>query len=148
MIERALTGSKRYWIWIGILFVLSAVGLITYLVERLSGAESAGLSRDVSWGLFIANYTFFVGVAASAVMVVLPCYVHNYKEFGRIAVFGEFLAVAAITIAGLFIFVDVGQPLRSLNILLHPTPGSPLFWNTIILPVYMALNVIISLGSI
>ncbi len=146
MIERALTGSKRYWVWIGILCVLSAVGLMTYLVERLSGAESLGLSREVSWGLFIGNYTFFVGVAASAVMVVLPYYVHNNKEFARIAVFGEFLAVAAIAIAGLFIFVDVGQPLRSLNILLHPTPRSPLFWNTIILPVYMTLNLLIAWG--
>ena len=148
MIERALSGSKRYWGWIGILFVLSAFGTLTYLVQRFSGAESTGLSRDVSWGLFIANYTFFVGVAASAVMVVLPYYIHDYKEFGRIAVFGEFLAVAAIAIAGLFIFVDVGRPLRSLNLLLHPTPGSPLFWNTIILPVYMLLNLLIAWGTL
>jgi molybdopterin-containing oxidoreductase family membrane subunit len=148
MIERALSGSKRYWGWIGILFGLSVIGTLTYLVQRFSGAESTGLSRDVSWGLFIANYTFFVGVAASAVMVVLPYYIHDYKEFGRIAVFGEFLAVAAIAIAGLFIFVDVGQPLRSLNLLLHPTPGSPLFWNTIILPVYMLLNLLIAWGAL
>jgi molybdopterin-containing oxidoreductase family membrane subunit len=148
MIERALRGSKRYWGWIGVLIVLSAIGTLTYLVQRFSGAESTGLSRDVSWGLFIANYTFFVGVAASAVMVVLPYYVHDYKEFGRIAVFGEFLAVAAIAMAGLFIFVDVGQPLRSFNLLLHPTPGSPLFWNTIILPVYMVLNVLIARGAL
>ena len=148
MIERALSGSKRYWGWIGILFGLSVIGTLTYLVQRFSGAESTGLSRDVSWGLFIANYTFFVGVAASAVMVVLPYYIHDYKEFGRIAVFGEFLAVAAIAIAGLFIFVDVGQPLRSLNLLLHPTPGSPLFWNTTILPVYMLLNLLIAWGAL
>jgi Ni/Fe-hydrogenase subunit HybB-like protein len=148
MIERALSGSKRYWGWIAILFGFSAIGTFTYLVQRFSGAESTGLSRDVSWGLFIANYTFFVGVAASAVMVVLPYYIHDYKEFSRIAVFGEFLAVAAIAIAGLFIFVDVGQPVRSLNLLLHPTPGSPLFWNTIILPVYMLLNLLIAWGTL
>jgi Ni/Fe-hydrogenase subunit HybB-like protein len=130
------------------LIVLSAIGSLTYLVQRFSGTEVTGLSRDVSWGLFIANYTFFVGVAASAVMVVLPYYVHDYKAFGRIDVFGEFLAVAAIAIAGLFIFVDVGQPLRSFNLLLHPSPGSPLFWNTIILPVYMALNVLIAWGAL
>jgi Ni/Fe-hydrogenase subunit HybB-like protein len=148
MIERALSGSKRYWGWIGILLGLSVIGTLTYLVQRFSGAESTGLSRDVSWGLFIANYTFFVGVAASAVMVVLPYYIHDYKEFARITVFGEFLAVAAIAIAGLFIFVDVGQPVRSFNLLLHPTPGSPLFWNTIILPVYMMLNLLIAWGTL
>lgn len=30
------------------------------------------MSRDVSWGLYIAQFTFLVGVAASAVMLVYP----------------------------------------------------------------------------
>ena len=47
-----------------------------------------GLSRDVSWGLYVAQFTFFVGVAASAVVVVLPYYLHDYREFGRLTILG------------------------------------------------------------
>ena len=68
------------------------------------------MSRDVTWGLYIAQFTFLVGVAASAVMVVLPYYLHNYKAFGKMVILGEFLAVSAVLMCMLFIFVDLGQP--------------------------------------
>ncbi|MCK7466760.1 MAG: polysulfide reductase NrfD [Desulfosudis oleivorans] len=58
------------------------------------GLGITGMSRDVSWGFYIAQFTFLVGVAASAVMVVLPYYLHDYKTFGRITILGEFLAIA------------------------------------------------------
>ncbi|MBM3333637.1 polysulfide reductase NrfD, partial [Candidatus Sumerlaeota bacterium] len=102
-----------------------------------------GMSRDVIWGFYIAQFTFLVGVAASAVMVVLPYYLHNYKEFGRITILGEFLAVAAVTMCMLNIFVDMGQPLRAMNIVLHPTPNSVMFWDMIALTGYLLLNVVI-----
>ena len=81
------------------------------------------MSRDVTWGLYIAQFTFFVGVAASAVTVVLPYYLHDYQVFGKITILGEFLAIAAVTMCFLFIFVDMGQPTRVLNVLWHPAPG-------------------------
>lgn len=143
MIEKALTGSKRYWGWIGSLIGVSGIGLIFYLAQWFSGSEMTGMSRDVSWGLSIANYTFLVGVAASAVMVVLPYYLHDYKAFGAVTALGEFLAVVAIAMSILFIFVDLGQPFRAFNILFYPTPNSPFFWNMVILPAYLLFNLVI-----
>ena len=90
------------------------------------------MSRDVTWGLYIAQFTFLVGVAASAVMVVLPYYLHDYKAFGRITILGEFLAISAVTMCMLFIFVDMGQPARVLNVLLYPTPNSMMFWDMVV----------------
>jgi hypothetical protein len=78
------------------------------------GLGNTGMSRDVSWGLYIAQFTFLVGVAASAVMLVLPYYLHYYKAFGKITVLGEFLAVAADVMCILFVFVDLGRPARVL----------------------------------
>ncbi|MBW1840344.1 MAG: polysulfide reductase NrfD [Deltaproteobacteria bacterium] len=101
------------------------------------------MSRDVSWGFYIAQFTFLVGVAASAVMVVLPYYLHNYKAFGRVTILGEFLAVASVTMCVLFIFVDLGQPTRVLNVMLYPTPNSVLFWDMIVLNGYLFLNILV-----
>ena len=100
------------------------------------------MSRDVSWGLYIAQFTFLVGIAASAVMLVLPYYLHDYKAFGKITVLGEFLAVAAVIMCVLFIFVDLGQPSRVMNVLLHPAPSSILFWDMIVLTGYLLINII------
>jgi len=144
MIEKALVGSRRYWLWVSALLVLIAIGGAFYLRQLSYGLGLTGLTRDVTWGLYIAQFTFFVGVAASAVMVVLPYYLHDYKQFGKITILGELLAVAAVTMCMLFIFVDMGQPARVLNVLLHPAPQSIMFWDMISLNGYLLLNAVIA----
>src|SRR5512141_669116 len=144
MLEKALTGSRRWWTLVALLACLAAAGFATYLHQLSVGLGITGLSRDVPWGFYIAQFTFLVGVAASAVMVVLPYYLHHYKAFGRLAILGEFLAISAVTMCLLFVFVDVGQPRRALNLILHPTPRSVLFWDMLVLNGYLVLNVVIS----
>jgi len=142
MIEKALVGSKKYWIWVIFLLSIIFIGFLCYLYQLKVGLGITGMSRDVSWGFYIANFTFLVGVAASAVMVVLPYYWHNYKDFGKITILGEFLAVAAVTMCVLFVFVDLGQPMRVLNVLRYPTPNSILFYDVIVLNGYLLLNLL------
>ena len=125
------------------LLVLMGLGFAAYLVQLNKGLTITGMGRDVSWGIYIAQFTFLVGVAASAVMVVLPYYLHNIKVFGRITILGEFLAVAAVTMCLLFIIVDLGKPMRLLNVLLYPTPNSILFWDMVVLNGYLFLNILI-----
>jgi Ni/Fe-hydrogenase subunit HybB-like protein len=144
LFEKALEGSRRYWLWVLFLVALIAIGLASYLRQFDNGLVITGLSRDVSWGLYIAQFTFLVGVAASAVMVVLPYYLHHYKAFARITILGEFLAIAAVTMCMLFIFVDMGQPSRVLNVLLYPTPHSIMFWDMVSLGGYLVLNALIA----
>ena len=143
MLEKALVGTKRYYGLLAILAGLFALGFLFYLKQLNFGLGITGLSRDVSWGFYVAQFTYLVGVAASAVMVVLPYYLHNYKAFGRVTILGEFLAVAAVTMCVTFITVDLGRPDRILNVLKYPTPGSVLFWDMIVLNGYLLLNIVI-----
>jgi molybdopterin-containing oxidoreductase family membrane subunit len=143
MLDKALTGSKRYWTWIFILLAVIGVAVLTYLRQFNEGLGITGLSRDVSWGLYIGQFTFLVGVAASAVMLVIPYYLHDFKKFGKIVILGEFLAISAVIMCILFIFVDMGQPMRITNVVLHPTPGSVMFWDSVVLMGYLMLNLVI-----
>lgn len=143
MLEKALTGSKKYYAWMFLLNGLIGIGVLCYIYQFIQGLTITGLTRDVSWGFYIAQFTFLVGVAASAVMLVMPYYLHNYKTFGKIVILGEFLAVAAVSMCLTFIMVDLGQPARLLNVILHPTPGSVLFWDMVVLNGYLFLNIVI-----
>lgn len=143
MLDKALKGSPTYWGWIVFLLLLIGSGFMAYLYQFQEGLKITGMSRDVSWGFYIGQLTYFVGVAASGVMVVLPYYLHDYKAFGRITILGEFLAVASIIMCGLFVMVDLGNLPRMLNIILYPNPTSILFWDMIVLNVYMLLNIVI-----
>jgi len=148
MFEKAVVGSRKYWTWLLFLFAVIGIGFIAYLRQFDQGLGITGLSRDVTWGLYIAQFTFLVGVAASAVMVVLPYYLHNWKIFGKITILGEFLAISAVTMCMLFVFVDMGQPTRVINVLLHPTPGSMMFWDFLSLIGYLLLNAVIALVTL
>jgi len=143
MLEKAFVGGRKYWIWMGCLLVVMGVGFISWLYQFQEGLGVTGMSRDISWGVYIANFTFLVGVAAAAVMVVIPYYIHHYKAFGRITILAEFLGVAAVLMCLLFIIVDLGNPIRALNVLLHPSPRSILFWDMVVLNGYLFLNIFI-----
>jgi molybdopterin-containing oxidoreductase family membrane subunit len=118
-------------------------GLAAYTQQLTRGLTVTGMNRDIAWGLYIAQFTFLVGVAASAVIVVLPYYLHNYKAFGKMVVLGEFLAVSAVIMCALFIFVDLGQPWRVMNVLFYPSLNSVMFWDMVVLMGYLMLNLVI-----
>lgn len=148
MFEKALVGSRWYWSWIFVLLAVIGLGFVSYLRQLSLGLGITGMGRDVSWGLYIAQFTFLVGVAASAVMVVLPYYLYDYIAFSKITILGEFLAISSVAMCVLFIFVDMGQPARILNVLLYPAPASMMFWDLIALSGYLVLNIVITLVTL
>ena len=143
MLELAVKGTKRYYGWMALLLGLVGVAFLVYLKQLDFGLGITGMNRDVTWGFYIANFTFLVGVAAGGVMVVLPYYLHDYKAYGKVTILGEFLAIAAVVMCITFILVDLGQPMRVFNVLLYPSPNSVLFWDTVVLNGYLFLNLII-----
>ena len=142
MLEKALKGSRGYGIWVAFLLLLTGIGFFFYLKQLDYGLGITGMSRDVSWGLYIAQFTFLVGVAASAVMLVMPYYLHDYKAFGKITILGEFLAVSAVIMCLTFVLVDLGRLDRAMNMILHPSPKSVLFWDMVVLNGYLLINIV------
>ena len=106
MVEKLLKASVSYYLWLLFLCAVICVCGIVYIDQLLNGLGITGMSRDVSWGLYISQFTYFVGVAASAVMLVLPAYFHHYVKFKKMIIFGEFMAVAAVIMCALFIVVE------------------------------------------
>lgn len=143
MLELAVKGTKKYWIWVFALLGVVSIAFAVYLKQLSFGLGLTGMSRDVSWGFYIAQFTFLVGVAAGGVMLVLPYYLHDHKAFGKITILGEFLAIAAVSMCLMFIIADLGQPMRAFNVLLHPTPYSMLFWDMIVLNGYLFINIFV-----
>ncbi len=137
-------GSKTYWIWLSVLLALALIGLNAYARQLAHGLASTGMGDEVSWGLYIANFAFLVGMAAAAVMMVIPAYIFKDQEMHKVVIFSELFAVAAMIMCMLFIFVDLGRPDRILHMLpgigYFNWPGSLLTWDVIVLNGYLILN--------
>ncbi len=143
LIEKAFVGSRRYWAWLGVLALFMFAALLDWIHEQQVGLAITGLSRDLPWGLYIGQFVFFVGVGASALVVVLPYYLHDWKAYAKITMLGEILGMVGVFMAMLFIFVSMGQPMRLINVLRYPHPNSLIFWDLLTLSGYVTLNAVI-----
>jgi molybdopterin-containing oxidoreductase family membrane subunit len=134
-------GDWRYHAWMTGLTVVALLGLNAWCKQLVQGLGTTGLTDHVSWGLYIANFTFLVGMAAAAVMLVIPVYVYRNRELHDLVIFGELLAVAAIVMCLLFVTVDLGRPERFVHLLRRFNfPISMLTWDVLVLNGYLLLN--------
>lgn len=142
--QLACDGDWRYYAWTGGLFALCLVGLNAYAKQFVHGLITTDMTDQVSWGVYIANFTFLVGVAAAAVMLVIPVYVYKNEELHDLVIFGELLAIAAILMCLAFVMVDLGRPDRFWHMIpgvgKFNFPGSLLSWDVIVLNGYLVLN--------
>lgn len=140
-------GSKMFYAWMTFLTFLTFVGAYAYARQFAFGLAITGMTDQVSWGLYIANFTFIVGLAAAAVMLVIPAYVYHNKAIHEVVILGELLAVASIIMCLLFVNVDLGRPDRFWHLMpiigKFNFPVSMLSWDVVVLLGYLVLNVYI-----
>jgi Ni/Fe-hydrogenase subunit HybB-like protein len=146
-LDSATSGGRRYHVWMGSLTLVILVGAYAYWVQLREGLAATGMTDHVSWGLYISNFAFLVGVAAAAMMVVLPAYVLKDVDFTRAVLIAEGVAVSALVMCLAFVVVDLGNPFASWHLVpvvgLLNWPRSLLAWDVIVLNGYLALNLAI-----
>jgi Ni/Fe-hydrogenase subunit HybB-like protein len=137
----SFVGDWRYHLWMTILTLISLAGLYAYCQQLVHGLVTTGMTDQVSWGLYIANFTYLVGLAAAAAMLVIPVYVYHNLQLHDVVIFGELLAVAVIIMCLLFVTVDLGRPDRFMHLFWRFNfPFSMLTWDVIALNGYLLLN--------
>ncbi len=140
----ATDGNSAFYAWMTFLTAVALVGANAWAQQVAHGMGVTGMSDHVSWGLYIANFTFVVGLAAGAVMMVIPAYLYHDKKMHDVVIVGELLAVAAIVMCILFVTVDLGRPDRFWHIMpglgRFNWPISMLTWDVIVLNVYLVIN--------
>ena len=140
-------GGRLYYAWLALLAVAILVGLTGYANQYRAGLIATNMRDQVSWAFYVGNFTFLVGVAAAAVLLVIPAYVYDWGPIKEVVILGELLAISAITMCLLFILVDMGHPDRFLHIV--PLIGSPhwpqslLSWDALVLNAYLLLNLVV-----
>jgi Ni/Fe-hydrogenase subunit HybB-like protein len=146
-VRATVSGGTRYRLWMAALAAVMLVGGYAYALQLRDGLGVTGMNDHVSWGLYISNFTFLVGMAAAAMMLVLPAYILKDVDFGKAVLLAEAGAVAALVMCLTFVIVDIGNPLAAWHML--PVvgylnwPKSLLAWDVVVLNGYLALNLAI-----
>lgn len=144
LFEVMFVGGRAFYAWMIFLTLFVVAGAATYVTQLTQGMAVTHMRDQVSWGFYISNFTFLVGVAAAAVLLVIPAYLYHFKAIKKIVAFGELLAVTAVIMAILFVFVDIGRPDRIWHMLpglgILNFPSSILAWDLMVLNGYLLLN--------
>ena len=138
-------GNKWYYLWLAFLLFLIIWGGLGYIDQLKEGLVTTNMRDSVSWAFYIGNFTFLVGVAAAAIMLVIPAYIYHWKPIKEVVIFGELLAISAVLMCVLFVLVDVGSPLRLWHMIpfigILNIPSSLLGWDFLVLNIYFLLNI-------
>lgn len=140
-------GGIGYYLWLSVLGIAIAAGAVAYFFQFRDGLIITGMRDPFPWGLYIGNFAFLVGVAAAAILVLIPAYLYHYQPLKEVCIVGEFLAASSIIMCLFFVVIDLGRPDRSLHIIpfigqLH-FPQSMMAWDCLVLWGYLLLNIII-----
>jgi len=148
VLKQVTVGNKYYYAWVGFLGLLIFVGAVSYGTQLQKGLIISAMRDQVSWGFYISNFTFLVGLAAAGVLLVVPAYIYNFKPIKEIVLFGELMAVAAISMCIMFVVIDMGRIDRLWHVVPFigkmNFPASLLAWDIIVLNGYLAINLFIS----
>ena len=143
-----IRGSKQYYLWLAFLFILIGWGATGYIQQLKVGLLVTNMRDPISWAFYIGNFTFLVGVAAAAIMLVIPAYIYNWKPIKEVVIFGELLAISAVIMCMLFVIVDMGNPLRLWHMIPFlgklNVPASLLAWDSVVLSLYFVLNCVVA----
>lgn len=148
IIQRLFKGPPIYYGWLLLLMVMIGLGIWGYGQQFRAGLTITGMADQVSWGLYIGNFTYLVGVAAAAVLLIIPAYVYDFGPIKEITILGEILAITALIMSMLFVTLDLGHPERVWHLL--PFLGTPNFpssmldWDVLVLNGYLFINIFIS----
>ena len=142
--KSVLSGNRTYTLWMFGLIVVSMFGLNAFSRQIAHGLYTTGMGDEVSWGLYISNFAFLVGMAAAAVMMVIPAYIFKDEEIHKVVIFTELWAIAALTMCLLFVTADIGRPDRLWHMFpvigIFHWPTSMLTWDVLVLNGYLFLN--------
>jgi Ni/Fe-hydrogenase subunit HybB-like protein len=140
----SFVGDWRYFAWMSFLTIVALIGLHAWATQLAEGLGTTGMTDQVSWGAYIANFTYFVGIAAAAVMLVIPAYLYDTEPLKKVVIFGELLAISVIIVCLAFVTVDLGRPDRFWHMLpligKFNWPVSMLSWDVVALAGYLLLN--------
>ena len=136
------TWSKREWLWIIFWSIIFVVGLYALYIQATEGHVVTGMRDHVVWGLYIANFIFFIGISYAG--AIISGFLHLMKVEWRkpIIRIAELITVIATIIGPLYILLCVGRLDRLHHLFIYPRLQSPITWDVLAISTYLTGSII------
>ena len=132
--------GRGFYVTVGILAALILWGAIAYLTQFGKGLGVSGLHQPVSWGFYVTNFVFFIGISHAGTLISAILRLSKAEWRRPITRMAEVITVMVIFVGASQILVDLGRPDRLLNVILHGRYQSPLLWDATSISAYMTAS--------
>jgi molybdopterin-containing oxidoreductase family membrane subunit len=135
--------TKGFLVWMGFLLIALTVCLYAYYLQLKMGLGVTGLRDYVSWGMYIANFVFFVASSLVGMLISAVLGLSGAKWITPLTRIAEIIALAFAAVAGLVIISDMGRPERLPNVFIHGRIQSPIIWDVTVVTTYVAISALL-----
>jgi len=132
--------SKLGVIWTSFLILVIIIGVIAYADQLIKGQVVTNMRDYALWGIYISNFVFFVATSFVGSVAVAILRLSEKKWRTPIVRIAEIITLASIAMAGITIMIDMARPDRLLNLFVHARLQSPITWDVIIIPTFLAVS--------
>lgn len=132
------TSGRGYRVWILFLAATVLWGLFAYVRQLRFGLAETGMRDQISWGLYISNFVFFIGISHAGTLISAILRVTDTDWRRPITRMAEGITVVALCIGGCMVLIDLGRPERALNLFRYGRIQSPIVWDVLSVSTYLA----------
>lgn len=135
--------TRKFHNWMAFLTTLLVICLYAYYIQIKEGLGVTGLRDYVSWGMYIANFVFFVAASLIGMLITAVLGLAGVKWITPIARIAEIIAIGFAAVAGLVIVSDMGRPERLIYVFLYGRIQSPILWDVTVVTTYVLISTIL-----
>ncbi len=136
--------GRWYYISVAFLFSLVAWGIFCWGYQIRHGLGVTGMNRPMFWGIYIANFVFFIGISHAGTLISAILRVTGAEWRKPVTRCAEAITVFALMVGPINVIIDLGRVDRMLNILPFIKYGrfqSPLLWDVCCISLYLVGSV-------
>jgi Ni/Fe-hydrogenase subunit HybB-like protein len=140
LLEPILHTGPKFYITVGVLLSVIALGVYAYTTQYRQGLGVTGLGRPVYWGFYITNFVFFIGISHAGTLISAILRIVGAEWRRTITRSAEVITVMVILFGVGNILIDLGRPDRMLNVIFHGRLESPLLWDVCSITMYLTMS--------
>jgi len=132
--------NKSFLVWMAFLSGGLLVTMYAYYLQLRDGLGVAGIRDYVSWGMYLANFVFFVASSLIGMLISAVIGLMGMKWINPITRIAEIIAIGFSAVAGLVIVMDMGRPERLAYVFMYGRFQSPILWDVTVITTYFVLS--------
>lgn len=123
--------SVKWYAWVTVLSVVALFGVYALIRQMIDGQIITGMRDNAVWGIYTANFVFFMGLSYAGALVSCSFQLLRIKWAKPVLRIAELITVSSLIVGAPYILFCLGRLDRIHLLFTHGRIQSPITWDVI-----------------